>query len=42
MLKWHDTHGPNPYKFIMSKLNSIDIDDEFDYISAKSLIGYIK
>ena len=35
--------GPNPYKFVVSKISGIDIDEEEDYQIAKSLLElYLK
>lgn len=40
MMEWKYFHGPNPYKFIMDKLHSVDIDDEPDLICAKAYLEY--
>ena len=36
MIKWQYFHGPNPYKLVMSKRSSVDIDDVFDLECAKA------
>lgn len=36
MIEWNYFHGANPYKFIISKKESIDIDDELDMICARA------
>lgn len=34
MIKWNYFHGKNPYKFILDKKSSVDIDDELDLAKA--------
>ena len=41
MIQWKYFHGPNPYKFILDKISSIDIDDKYDYEIAKCLFNSI-
>lgn len=36
MIEWKYFHGNNPYKFILDKKSSIDIDDAFDMECAKA------
>lgn len=36
MIEWHYFHGYNPYKFIISKKESVDIDDELDLAIARA------
>lgn len=42
MIRWKYFHGPNPYKFILDKKSSIDIDDNFDYHISYILEKYDK
>ena len=37
MIEWSYFHGHNPYKFIVSKRESVDIDDELDLAMARAL-----
>ena len=36
MIEWKYFHGPNPYKFILDKKSSIDIDDGLDLACARA------
>lgn len=36
MIEWKYFHGPNPYRYILDKRTSIDIDDELDLACAKA------
>ena len=36
MIEWKYFHGPNPYKFILDKRTSIDIDDGLDLACARA------
>ncbi|MHB9294217.1 hypothetical protein Holit_03343 [Hollandina sp. SP2] len=36
MIKWKYFHGHHPYKYIMDKRSSIDIDDIYDMECAKA------
>lgn len=38
MIKWKYFHGPNPFKYVMSKRASIDIDDRLDLECARALL----
>jgi len=38
MIEWSYFHGINPYKFMLGKRESVDIDDEFDLIYARALL----
>ena len=42
MIEWKYFHGKNPYKFIMDKMHSIDIDDGLDLACAKAYLEYSK
>lgn len=37
MLSWSFVYGPNPYLYLLSKAEAVDIDDEADYLLAKVL-----
>ena len=39
MIKWNYFHGSNPYKFIMDKRSSIDIDDVYDLECARAWLN---
>jgi N-acylneuraminate cytidylyltransferase len=39
MIKWKYFHGIHPYKFIMDKSSSVDIDDIYDMACAKAWLG---
>lgn len=39
MIEWNYFHGFNPFKFIIPKFNSIDIDDELDLVVARSWLS---
>ena len=41
MMEWKYFHGKNPYKFIMDKKSSIDIDDALDLECAKTYLNLI-
>jgi N-acylneuraminate cytidylyltransferase len=36
MVEWAYPHGPNPYKFVLSKCESVDIDDALDLACARA------
>ncbi len=36
MIEWHYFHGSNPYRFIMDKRSSVDVDDELDLACARA------
>ncbi len=36
MIEWKYFHGPNPYRYILDKRSSIDIDDELDLACARA------
>lgn len=36
MIEWAYFFGPHPYKFVLDKLTSVDIDDELDLIHAQA------
>lgn len=36
MIEWHYFHGPHPYRFIMDKRTSIDVDDGLDLACARA------
>lgn len=38
MLEWAYFHGPNPYRFHLSKQNAVDIDDELDLKCAQAWV----
>lgn len=42
MIKSSYLHGTNPYKYIVSKIESVDIDDELDLVQAKAFYEYSK
>jgi N-acylneuraminate cytidylyltransferase len=42
MINWNYFHGTNPYKFVISKKESIDIDDELDMLVARAWSEYLK
>jgi CMP-N,N'-diacetyllegionaminic acid synthase len=39
MIKWKYFHGTNPFKFIINKRSSIDIDDVYDMACAKAWLN---
>ena len=36
MIEWNYFHGPNPYKYILDKRTSLDIDDGLDLVCARA------
>lgn len=36
MIRWKYDHGENPYKFILGKRSSVDVDDIFDLVCARA------
>ena len=38
MIEWNYFHGVNPYKFILYKRSSVDIDDGLDLALARALL----
>lgn len=40
MIEWNYFHGPKPYKFILDKRSSVDIDDELDLQNARAWLDY--
>ncbi len=36
MIEWKYFHGPNPYRFVLDKRSSIDIDDGLDLVCARA------
>jgi len=40
MIMWSYYHGPNPYRFILSKREGIDIDDALDLAVAEAWLDY--
>lgn len=40
MIDWKYFHGSNPFKFLLDKISSLDIDTEEDYKICKSLCDY--
>lgn len=36
MIEWYYFHGRNPYRFVLDKRSSVDIDDAFDLAKAKA------
>ena len=42
MIEWKYFHGANPYRFIMDKISSIDIDDEVDLVCARACLKWEK
>jgi CMP-N-acetylneuraminic acid synthetase len=41
MVQWNYYHGPNPYRMVLSKRESADIDDELDLLCARAWIDAI-
>ena len=39
MIEWKYFHGQNPYKFILDKKSSVDIDDELDLACARAYLN---
>ena len=42
MIEWKYFHGQNPYKFILDKKSSVDIDDELDLACARAYLNLNK
>ena len=42
MIKHTYLHGPQPYRYLLSKIESVDIDDELDLVQAKAFYNYSK
>lgn len=40
LMRHGNLYGENSYAYIMNKMKSIDIDDEFDFFLAKMLLNY--
>lgn len=41
MIGWNYYHGPNPYRMVLSKRESVDIDDELDLLCARAWIDAV-
>ena len=37
IIEWHYNYGPKAYKLIVNKREAADIDDVYDYVSAKAM-----
>ena len=42
MIEWKYFHGKNPYKLLLDKIQSLDIDDEIDFKICKSILKNIE
>ena len=40
MIEWKYFHGINPYKYILNKMSSVDIDDGLDLACARAYLEY--
>lgn len=40
LMRYGNIYGENSYAYIMDKMKSVDIDDEFDFFLAKMLLNY--
>lgn len=41
MIQWHYFHGPKPFRYVLDKINAVDIDDALDLEVARAWLNYL-